>query len=122
MSRNVTDLKKEKAILALLSHSTIEAAAQEVGISRKTLHEWLKQEDFKGKLQEAKQETVNHVTMRIRASMAEAVDTLTEIMRDKETPPHARVSAAKAVLEAGVKVIEQEDVLTRLDNLEAGKK
>jgi transposase-like protein len=122
MSRNVTNIKKDKAILALLSHSTIESAAQEVGVTRKTLHEWLKQEDFKMKLQEAKHETMNHVTMRVRASMAEAVDTLTEVMGNSETPAHARVSAAKAVLEAGFKAIEQEDILTRLDKLEAGNK
>jgi transposase-like protein len=120
MSRNDTDFKKDKAILALLSHSTIEAAAQDVGVTRKTLHRWLKEEDFKEKLEEAKRETVGLLTIRVRASMQEALNTLTEVMGDREMPAHARVSAAKAVLDAGFKAIEQEDILVRLDKLEAG--
>lgn len=118
MSRNVTDIRKSKAILALLSQPTIEAAAQEVGVTRKTLHQWLKDDDFKTKLQEAKKETVGHVTMRLRVSMSEAIDTLIEVMRDPESSANARVSAAKTILESGLKAHELEDLATKLEVME----
>jgi hypothetical protein len=54
----------------------------------------------------------------IMAAMTTAVDSLCQVMGDTEAPSSARVSAAKAVLDFGLKASELEDLDARVAKLE----
>ena len=113
LSRN-----QEKAIAALLNYSSIPEAAKSIGIGERTLFRWLKLDAFKIGYREARQEVVSQSIARIQAGMSKAVKTLTEVMGDKQAPASARVSAAKAMLDLGLKANELEEIETRVCELE----
>lgn len=54
-----------------------------------------------------------------RQSFAPALSTLREIVEDKDEDANARISAARAILSHGLKLIETTDILDRLTELEA---
>lgn len=110
--------KKEIALGALLSESTIGAAAKVAGISEATLWRWLKEEKFAEAYRELKREAVGQAVTRIQQISCQAVDVLKEVMLNMESPATVRVSAAKSILEMAVKAVEIEDISKRVENLE----
>jgi hypothetical protein len=112
------EAKKDEAIQALLSHTSIPEAAKTVGIGDKTLWRWLQREDFQIELKSARRELVQHASTQLQRSMVEAVTTLRTVMNDAESPASVRVSAARAVLDMGYNSIEAEALEERLAALE----
>lgn len=51
-------------------------------------------------------------------AIAPALSTLREIVEDTGENSQARISAARSILEYGLKLTETSDILTRLDELE----
>jgi protein-disulfide isomerase-like protein with CxxC motif len=114
--------KQDLAILALMTEKTLKNAAEKAGIGESTLWKWMQQDEFKERYQEAKRQTVTHVTARLRQSMTIAVDTLIEISQNKKAQAMARVVAAKTLLENGFKAVEVEDLQNRVEQLEEAMK
>jgi DNA-binding MurR/RpiR family transcriptional regulator len=110
--------KQDLAILALLTEKTLKDAAEKAGIGEATLWRWMQQDSFKEKYQDAKRETVSHVTARLRHSMTIAVDALVSMAENPKTPAMARASAARTLLEYGFKAHEMEDLQGRVEQLE----
>lgn len=110
--------KKELAIAAVLKNPTLKDAAREVGISEPTLWRWMQIPAFQAALKEAKKQAVSGAVSKLSQICDEAVKNLRAIMNDKAAPPSARVSAAKTVLDSGLKGIELDDLETRLTALE----
>ena len=111
--------KQEKAIHALLTHPTMEEAAESAGVNRVTLFRWLQQEDFQSAYTKARRESVKHAIARLQNRTGEAVEVLAEVMKDQTNAPAARVAAAKAVFEFSLKAVEIEDLAKRLAELES---
>ena len=109
---------KEATIVALLTSSSIEDAAQSVGISETTIYRWLKMPDFQDALTEAKREAVRVAVAKLQQGAGEAVDALKGIMSDSKAPASARVSAAKTVIDMALKSTEIEEITKRIDELE----
>jgi hypothetical protein len=110
--------KKEQAIAALLSKPSIPEAAAEVGIGEKTLWRWLQVADFKDSYRAARREVVAHAIAQVQAGLGDAVKTLQDIMSDSDAPASARVSAARTMIDMGVKAVEVEDIEGRISKLE----
>jgi hypothetical protein len=110
--------KKNQTIIALLTHQTIGEAAQAVGIAESTLWRWTKDQDFQLAYREARNQVVQQATAQMQANMSEAVQTLRNIMNDQNAPASARVSAAKSMIEIGLKAMEIEEIESRLAVLE----
>ena len=110
---------KEKAISALLSNSSIPDAAKTVGIHERTLWRWLKDHKFKRAYKEARREVVRQAITNVQAGLSKAVRTLKEIIGDENAPASARVSAAKTMIDMGLKAVEIEDLESRIEVLEA---
>lgn len=110
--------KKELAIAALLTEPTIGTAANSAGISEATLRRWMHLEEFGRAYRIARRESVSMAIARMQQASCEAVDVLSEVMRDKESPAPTRVSAARAVLELTLKAAETEDLSWRVNMLE----
>lgn len=110
--------KREQAIIALLSHSSIGQAAKTAGISEVTLWRWIKDQEFQQAYREAKRRVVDQAISRLQQVCGEAVETLREIMTDPEKPTSSRVTAARAILEMAVKAVEIDDLASRVEKLE----
>ena len=112
----------EMAIAALMSESSIEAAAKRTGITGRTLQTWLTQPEFIAKWSAAKRSIVQAATVRLRAGCIHAIKTLEAVQDDKEAPHAARVTAARTILELALRSHEVEELLDRLTALEQSAK
>ena len=73
---------------------------------------------FETAYREARREVVRHAVVTVQAAMSEAVQTLRVIMNNNEAPASSRVSAAKSIIDTGLKAVELEDFERRLSALE----
>ena len=111
-------LKREKALTALMTNPTIKGAAEKCGIAEKTLHAWLKEEDFASRVREAQEEVTRQAIGRILLSIGRSIETLEDIMQDATNNASPRVAAARTLLDYGFKVYELQTVQQRLEALE----
>lgn len=111
--------KKQKALIALLTQPTKEKAASAAGITSKTLRSYLADPGFQAEYKRAFSGLVEDATRQAQQSIAPALSTLREIVEDADENAHARISAARSILEYCMKLTETTDILTRLDELEA---
>lgn len=116
----MTEIKpnQKKAVEALCSGSTVKLAAAQAAVSEKTLYKWLKEPDFQQALSARKTEIFTSVESLVTGSMLHAVATLRQICTDTEAPPATRVSAARAILESGLRVRELYTIEERIAALE----
>ncbi len=111
--------KQEQAIIALMTAPTMADAAKAAGISEITLWRWLQLPAFLQRYREAKRQAFGQAISQLQQAAVDAVRTLRAVATDEEASPSARVSAARAILEIGVKAVEIEDLTARLEELEA---
>jgi hypothetical protein len=122
MSTHNTDTltpKQHKAIAALLSAPTIRKAAEEAGVPERTLHEWLKAPPFKTAYRGAQRESFKHAIALCQKYLPHAVQTLVKVMASDDAPESAKVSAASTLMKFGRESIELDDVVERVEKLEA---
>jgi hypothetical protein len=91
--------KKRRALVALLSEPTLEAAAAAARVGVRTLRTWRSERAFAAALEAAAADAFEHALARVRGLASEAVETLRGVMLDPLAPASARVSAARTVLE-----------------------
>jgi hypothetical protein len=110
--------KQETAIGALIAQHSISDAAISAKIGKRTLWRWLRMENFKRAYLDARREVVTQAIVKIQAGMTGAVGTLLEVMKDQTSSPSARVSAARTLLDFGLKSIEIEELELRVEAIE----
>ncbi len=106
------------AIAALLSTRTVRGAAAKCKLSEPTLYRLLQDQGFKAKYRAARRELVENTITQLQRDGADAAAALREIVKDKQTAASVRVSAARVILETGIKAVELIDLSERLDRLE----
>lgn len=106
----------EEIIAALLQHGTVKDAAAAIGISPRALYDRMKQRDFRAEYADARTEITRAAVSAINDKLSAAIDTIAEVMTDKESPAGTRLQAAKLILENAGKFTE------RLDSEEAQAK
>jgi hypothetical protein len=112
--------KQEQGIRALLLQPTLIDAATAIGVDERTLRRWLRENAiFQLAYREARRAVVQHAITQVQHATGEAVETLRNVMQDRESPASARVSAAKTILETAIKAVEVEDLEVRIAALEA---
>ena len=110
--------KQEQAIVALVSHRTIEDAAKSGGIGKTTIFKWLQDESFQNAYREARSQVVRHAIAQAQSACSGAVTVLEDVMNSFNSPASTKVSAAKAIIETSLKTVEMEDILARIERLE----
>jgi hypothetical protein len=120
MKENTQDstVKQEKAIMALLTEPTIKLAAKKAGVGETTLYRWMLEETFDKAYKEARKTAMDQTIFRLQQTTTDAVQTLKDVMEDKEAPASSRVTAAKTVLEMAFKAYEIENVVTKIEEME----
>ena len=112
--------RQDKALGALLSSPSIEAAGQACKVGVRTIHRWLQDDPvFQDAYREARRQVVQQAITQVQQATSTAVQTLLAVMQDAEAPASAKVSAARTILETAVKAVELEDLEARLAALEA---
>ena len=109
---------QEKAIAALLTSDTQAEAAKKCGLSVRTLRLYLDDPEFFTEYQQRRQQLVTDATKKLQGYMQSAVDTLYAIKNDAETSPAVRASAARSLLEYGLKYTDAVDLAERITALE----
>lgn len=116
LSRN-----QERAITALLSHSTIGLAAQACGISEATLWRWLQLPDFQQRYRAAQQTVFANAVAELQKGTTEAAEALRAVLKDPLAKPGEKVSAARVILEFSLRTRESLELEERLRALEAAQ-
>lgn len=112
----VTD---EAIINALFSFKTNQQAADACGITREQLYRRIRAPSFQEKLREARSCILDGATRSLQAATSGAVDTMVTIMQDEKNPPQVRLNASESVVRNCLRLTEQQEILRRLDELEA---
>lgn len=109
---------QQQSIFALLSEPSIASAASKAGVGERTLHRWLRQEEFGSVYRSSRREAFIQAIGLTQRSAAAAVATLLRIMHDPKATWSARVAAATNVLKFARESIELDDLAERLIKLE----
>jgi len=98
--------------MALLSETTIAAAAEKVGIGEATLHRWLKLDAFREAYRAARRDTVEKAMALIQNSTWAAATTLVRLLGSSSDS--VKLRAAQALLDQASKGLETLDFEERL--------
>jgi thiaminase len=108
-----------KAAIALASGATHDEAVEASGISSRTLSRLKNEDGFRLAVRLILRETYGASVAAMVAAMQPATATLLAIATDQNAPATARVSASRAILEAGLKAYGQMELEQRVEALEA---
>ena len=110
------DRRQEHAITALLTETTMEAAAKACGVSRSTLGRWLQLEAFQAAYRSARRAVTDAAIARLQQVAAEAVAALERNLTCHV--PTVEVQAARSVLELALRDADTAELESRLQALE----
>lgn len=91
-------ISDEAIIAAILQTGSTKEAAETLGITAKTIYTRKTTDSFKALWYAAQADILRGATMHMNKTIAQAVDTITEIMADKTTNPAVRLQAAGMIL------------------------
>jgi hypothetical protein len=103
-------------VAALAAGGTVEAAAKSADVSVATAHRRLNDPAFRRRVDEARADAVSRAVARLSATSTLAADTLRELLKARSET--VRLGAARAILELGSRLREQEDLAERIAELE----
>jgi len=113
-------LKQEQAIHALLTSDSIKEASSKIGVSEVTLHKWLKLESFQLEYRAVKKEIVNQAVSSLTSISSLAVSQIHHLLLNSKSD-HIKLQACKLVLDYCLHKVEIEELLTKIETLEAKK-
>ena len=105
-------------ISALLTCPTIKLASESVGLSEQAVYSRLRKVDFREKLQSARNDQFQVISSKLEDANFKALDTLINILDDKEVSAGIKVRASQTLLDLSLKNREQADIISRIQNLE----
>lgn len=88
----------EQIIAALLNNGTIKAAAAAVGISDRSLYDRMNDGEFIALYKAAKTDLIRGAVININSQIQSAVQTVVDVMNDKDNNPAIRLQAAQTIL------------------------
>lgn len=100
-------ISDEQIISALLNHGTLKATAAALKISERALYDRMNTGEFQGLYKSARADLLRQAVNKINAQLEAAVDTVAEIMADKNNNPAVRLQAAQTLLNNVAKFTER---------------
>ena len=120
MNKNgALSVKQTQAITALLDSRTVADAAEKCGTPTRTIYRWLLDPSFQAALRTAEEGVIDEAVRRLLGMQQQALSALQVVLVARDTPPSARVAAARVVLDAMLKLRELRTVEERLTALES---
>ena len=109
---------QRKAIEQLLIHGEIQSAAVAAGVSRDSIHRWLKEPVFMAALRDAERIAIGTAARSLARLATKATGILELAMDDTAAPMSTRIRAADVVLTRLIQLREFTDLEERLTALE----
>jgi hypothetical protein len=118
MKRDTGNLsaRQRLALPVIAAEPTIEGAADKIGVTRKTVYEWLKQDAFKKALEEARKEYVESGFRTLRLAAKRAAEQIVQHLDSGDEKVSLR--AAEDIIEFAKEFISLEDHERRIAQLE----
>lgn len=110
--------KQTKALQALLTAPTQAQAAQLAGIGLTTLKRYLRDSEFQAAYKQAVSGLIADASDKAKLGLSPAVLCLREIVEDKSANAQVRISAARSLLEFGLRLVEVADIVKDLEEME----
>ena len=110
--------RQRRFVAALVACPTVRDAATAAKIGERTAWRYLGEPSVKRALAERQTAVLGHASRRLAREMGKAMDVLVEIKRDEEASDSSRVSAARAVLDSGLRLAELVTLAERVAALE----
>lgn len=104
---NVKAVSNEEIIAAILQHGTIKEAAAAAGITPRTIYDRMQNREFRSEYMEAKTGIVRRAVFSINEKLSDAIEAVTDIMKDPENNPAIRLQAAQTILNHAGKFAER---------------
>ena len=118
MPQTAMQTNQRKALRALLACSTIEQAAKQAGLSKRTIYRYLADDSFKTELRALQDRTINAAVAALSGLAGDAIQVLRDALTDDDATMATRVRAAIAVLDQAIKLTELRDLIERVERLE----
>ena len=109
-------LSDEAILAALMKYGTIKEASAATGASVRTIYDRMRQREFQVMYEAARADAIREAASSLNGRIKKAVETIADIMDDREAPAAIRLQAANAIL-ANV-----EKFAGRLSEVEAGSR
>lgn len=97
MAREKT-ISDEQIIAALLANGTIQAAAEAVGLSPRTIYDRMNGGDFQALYKAAKADLIRAAVFNLNNQVQAAINTVIDVMQDENNNPAIRLQAAQTIL------------------------
>ena len=110
--------KKEKLLAALLTSRTKKEAAKAAGISERTMRTYFDDPEFRAAYKQAAAGIMDSATRQLQQNLAAAIDRLGAIVADDEETSANHITAARTLLDFGLKFTEFNDILRELESTE----
>ena len=117
--RPSTASRKVKALELLADGQSPLAMAEQLDLSVRTIRRYLADPEVKERLRALQDERLGALSRRALNEAGPALGLLRSVAEDGEGPASARVSAAKALLEVALRLVEVSDLAERVGELEA---
>jgi hypothetical protein len=110
---------QHKAIATMLSEPTLGRVAEIIGVSERTIYNWLHTTKFKHALFAARRESFEQAIGLAQRAATSAVATLVKIMSNpKEQAGQVRIMAAKYILDFGRSAIELNELVQKQEEMQ----
>ncbi len=116
-SRGRAQVAEEALLMALACGSTVDSAASKSGLSKRTIYRRLEDAEFRRQLQNYRTDMVYRATGMLTAASMEAVKTLLSLLGSGNAAA-ARLGAARAVLDIGLKLRQASELEERMSKIE----
>ena len=113
--------KAARLVAASLAASTWAEAARLAGVSDRYARDLRRTPAFRAALREARDQVLQDATARAAGGLVEAIDVLRAVLRDTTSPTPARIAASRVLLATTPALIETNDLLERIEALEAAQ-
>lgn len=110
--------KQQKALAALITYPTREKAAEAAGITSKTLRKYLQDPEFKAAYARETHSIIDEATRQAQGGLSPALEVMREMVESDAYSPSVRISAARTLLEYGLRLTEITDILRTLEEAE----
>lgn len=112
------DAKQLKFIDAYLKHQDVNDICKELNISRATYYNYINNSDIKDKINQELAEILNDTTKYLKSKLKRCSIELMSIIEDTKTPPQVKINAINSVFSNTLKLTEQVDIITKLEDIE----
>lgn len=109
---------QHKFLIAYVTNTTLGDAVKDAGIAYNTAYKYLDDPEFQKAYRIFRSNNLRQLSSKLEAHSLNAVETLIEIMNDKNNYASTRVNAAKSIIKLNIEVNQNEDLLNRIEEIE----